>query len=211
MRQVTFLLAMAALAAACASPVPTTMPAPSSAEAYAERGESLAEEGLYLEAVDHFSAAIDLNPNNAEMFFLRGRTHYDYAVQVIAAVTGQTAENATFLPAEAVEHMELAVADYTSAVELDPQYAKAYNNRGNAHASLGDTDSALSDYDKALELDARLILAYFNRGLIRSQVGAYEGAIADLEMYLELKPDAGDRAQVEDLIKRMREESGSAQ
>ena len=98
--------------------------------------------------------------------------------------------------------------DCRSAIEFNPQYAKAYNNRGNAYASLGDEESALDDYDAALELDAGLALAYFNRGLLHSRVGEHEDAIADLEMYLELVPEADDRAQVEDLISRMEEASG---
>jgi tetratricopeptide (TPR) repeat protein len=118
-------------------------------------------------------------------------------------------ENAPVLPDEAVEHMEKAVADYTSAIELDPQYAKAYNNRGNARASLGDEERALQDYDTALELDDSLVLAYFNRGLIHYRLGEYEDAIADLGMYLELVPEAEDRAQVEDFIEQLREGSPS--
>jgi tetratricopeptide (TPR) repeat protein len=197
------------LAAACASPAPETFPALEDAEAYMARGKSLSEEGLHLEAIDHFSAAIEMDLTSAEVFFLRGRSHYDYAVQVIVEETGVGPENAPVLPDEAVEHMEKAVADYTSAIELDPQYAKAYNNRGNARASLGDEERALQDYDTALELDDSLVLAYFNRGLIHYRLGEYEDAIADLGMYLELVPEAEDRAQVEDFIEQLREGSPS--
>lgn len=209
MRRLLVLIVVAMLAAACASPAPTTSPALEDAEAYVERGKSLSEEGLYLEAIDHFSAAIEMDLTSAEVFFLRGRSHYDYAVQVIVEETGVGPENTPVLPDEAVEHMEKAVADYTSAIELDPQYAKAYNNRGNARASLGDEERALQDYDTALELDGSLALAYFNRGLIHYRLGEYEDAIADLGMYLELVPEAEDRAQVEDFIEQLREGSPS--
>ena len=209
MRRPLVLIVVAMLAAACASPAPETFPALEDAEAYVERGKSLSEEGLYLEAIDHFSAAIEMDPTSAEVFFLRGRSHYDYALQVIVEETGVGPENAPVLPDEAVEHMEKAVADYTSAIELDPQYAKAYNNRGNARASLGDEERALQDYDTALELDDSLALAYFNRGLIHYRLGEYEDAIADLETYLDLVPEAEDRAQVEDFIEQLREGSPS--
>lgn len=208
MRWFVVLIAVALLLAACASPVPTAVPALDDAQAYVERGKSLSEDGLHLEAVDHFSAAIEMEPTDAELHFLRGRAHYDYAVQVVTEETGQPPERVPFLPEEAAEHMEQAASDYTSAIEFNPQYAKAYNNRGNAYASLGDEESALDDYDAALELDASLALAYFNRGLLHSRVGEHEDAIADLEMYLELVPEAIDRAQVEDLISRMEEASG---
>ncbi len=209
MRRLLPLVLVALLMSSCGSPVPTTFPAPEDAQAYMQRGNSLSEGGNYLEAVDHFSAAIDLEPDNSEAYFLRGRAHYDYASQVIIGETGQGPESVPFLPEEAVQHLELAVADYGKAIELDPQYAKAYNNRGNAYATLGEEESALEDYSKALELDRNLHLVYFNRGLLHYRVGDHEQAIADLEMYLQLVPDAEDRGQVEDFIEQLRGESGS--
>jgi tetratricopeptide (TPR) repeat protein len=208
MRRLLPLILTVLLVASCASDVSTPLPPLDSAQAYIERGNSLGEEGHYLEALDHFSAAIELEPDNAEAYFLRGRAHYDYAVQVIVQATGQRPENASFLPDEALRHLEEAVADYTKAIEFDPRHTRAYNNRGNAYISLGELESALRDYNTALELDPDLTLTYFNRGLLHYQLGNHEQAIADLEMYLELVPDAEDRSQVEDFIERLREESG---
>jgi tetratricopeptide (TPR) repeat protein len=149
-----------------------------------------------------------MEPENAETYFLRGHTHYDYAIQLSLDLTGQPPEAVPFLPDEVVAEMELAVDDYGSAIELDPQYAKAYNNRGNAYASLGSLEQALADYERALGLDESLDLTYFNRGVINYQLQNYEAAIADLEMYLELVPEAEDRARVESLIEQMRETTG---
>jgi tetratricopeptide (TPR) repeat protein len=189
---------------ACASPVPPTTPPPESAEEYIELGESLSEQALYPEAIDHFSAALEMEPENAETYFMRGRAHYEYAVKLSRDLTGQPPEAVPFLPDEVVEQMQLSIADYTSAIELDPQYAKAYNNRGNAYASLGDLVKAVADYDQALELDESLDLTYYNRGAIQYHLGNYEAAIVDLETYLEMVPDAEDRARVEGLIDEMR-------
>ncbi|NJL42544.1 MAG: tetratricopeptide repeat protein, partial [Pseudanabaena sp. SU_2_4] len=41
----------------------------------------------------------------------------------------------------------------TKAIEFDPKFALAYNNRGGAHDDLGDKQAALVDYNKAIELD----------------------------------------------------------
>ncbi|NIN63968.1 MAG: hypothetical protein GTO63_04480, partial [Anaerolineae bacterium] len=125
MKGFILLITLALLIAACGSTQPATVPPLEDAGAYVEEGKALSEEGLYLEAIDHFSAAIDMEPTDAEVYFLRGRAHYDYAVQLVKAETGQGPESLLSLPEEAAEHMEHAVADYTSAVELDPQYAKA--------------------------------------------------------------------------------------
>ena len=39
----------------------------------------------------------------------------------------------------------LAIACFTEAIQLDPQNAKAYYNRGNAHGNSGAYDQALAD------------------------------------------------------------------
>ncbi len=207
MRVVMVLLLAAMGLVGCSSPMAPATPPLGSAADYIQRGESLAEEGKYLEAIDHFSAAIEMDPQSAEAFFLRGRAHYDYAVKMSVDETGYAPEVVPFLSDEVAEQLRLAADDYTSAVELDPQYAKAYNNRGNARATLGDLEGGVEDYDAALELEESLTLTYYNRGLIHYRLGNYEEATADLGRYLELVPDAEDRALVEDLINRMSEAS----
>jgi tetratricopeptide (TPR) repeat protein len=197
--------AAALLLVSCGTPVAPASPAPQTAEQYIELGQSLAEQGLYPEAIDHFSAAIERELQNAEAFFLRGRAHYDYAVRLSVEETGQPPEGVPFLPEDVTEQMELAVADYTTALGLNPVYARAYNNRGNARATLGDLRRAVEDYDQALELDGSLELTYFNRGVIYYQLLNYEASIADLEKYLQLVPDAEDRGRVEGLIQEMKD------
>jgi tetratricopeptide (TPR) repeat protein len=43
----------------------------------------------------------------------------------------------------------LAVADYTRAIEINPAYVNAYQNRAGARRSLGDTAGANEDLAKA--------------------------------------------------------------
>jgi tetratricopeptide (TPR) repeat protein len=203
MRRILPLIVAGLVMASCASPSSPTPVELEGAPAYIERGESLIAAGRYLDAIDDFSAALQLEPDNSETYFLRGRAHFDYACEVIRQETGGTAQVVTVLPDEAVQHLEEAVADYTSTIDLDPQNARAYNNRANAHASLGDEEAALADYDAALGLDSSLSLTYFNRGFIHYRAGNNEQAIADFEKYLELVPDAEDRAEVEGFIAEM--------
>lgn len=47
---------------------------------------------------------------------------------------------------------EQALKDYTRAIELKPDYEKAYNNRGNANRHLGNFSQAIQDYTRAMEL-----------------------------------------------------------
>ncbi|HEM61338.1 MAG TPA: tetratricopeptide repeat protein, partial [Chloroflexi bacterium] len=119
MRGSLVLLALAAVVG-CASPMGPDTPALGSAEAYIERAKSLLEEEKYPEAIDDLSAALEMDPHSAEAYFQRGRVHYDYAVSICKNLAGQPPEAVPFLPDEVVDQMDLAVADYCSAVELDP-------------------------------------------------------------------------------------------
>ncbi|MHC4201358.1 MAG: tetratricopeptide repeat protein [Planctomycetota bacterium] len=46
-----------------------------------------------------------------------------------------------------------AIDDFTKAIELHPDLAVAYNNRGMAYAMKRDIDRAMDDFERALELD----------------------------------------------------------
>jgi tetratricopeptide (TPR) repeat protein len=55
---------------------------------------------------------------------------------------------------------EKAVAEFTRAIKLDPNYADAYSNRGNAYAAIGQYDLAIADHNKAIELDPEEAFLY---------------------------------------------------
>ena len=58
-----------------------------------------------------------------------------------------------------------AIADYDRVIQLAPQDADTYNNRGNAYRELKEYQKAISDYDRALQLDPNYTLAKDNREL----------------------------------------------
>ncbi len=79
-----------------------------------------------------------------------------------------------------------AIADHNKAIELDPRYAKAYNNRGVDYADK-DYEKALADYNKAVELDPKYAMAYLNRGnIFRKKKGDFDRAIAEYNKALEV-------------------------
>ena len=82
-----------------------------------------------------------------------------------------------------------AIADYNRAIELDPNRAAAYYNRGCAYGEIGAYDKALADYNKAIELNPNDSLAYYNRGLACSKRGDVPKAVSDLEKCIELSTD----------------------
>jgi tetratricopeptide (TPR) repeat protein len=77
------------------------------------------------------------------------------------------------------EDYQGAIADYTSAIKLDPDYAEAYFNRAYDRSEVKDYEGAIADYTKVIELAPDAAEAYFNRGMARAKLGDIEGARED--------------------------------
>lgn len=81
-----------------------------------------------------------------------------------------------------------AIAAYTKAVELDPDFAAAYNNRGVAYSQQKDYEAAVKDLTRAIALDPKLASAYTNRGSALRSLKRIEEAVADYTKSIELGP-----------------------
>jgi tetratricopeptide (TPR) repeat protein len=82
-----------------------------------------------------------------------------------------------------------AIADYTEAIRLNPNYAEAYNDRGAARYDLGDKQGAIADYNTAIKINPNYAYAYNNRGTARSDLGDKQGAIADYTSAIKINPN----------------------
>jgi len=78
-----------------------------------------------------------------------------------------------------------AVATFDRAIALQPGFADAWGNRGNALKDLGRLDEAIESYDRAIALKPDFAVACYNRGnalrdagLAAEAAGSYEKAIA---------------------------------
>ena len=78
------------------------------------------------------------------------------------------------------------LGDLSDAIQLAPQNAYLYYNRGNLYAQRNDYQRAIDDYTKAIELEPELAEAYFNRGLVRIRAKKSSEAVADLSKAGEL-------------------------
>ena len=82
-----------------------------------------------------------------------------------------------------------AIADYTKAIEINPNIDLAYFNRGFSKYDLKDYKGAISDYTKAIALDPNNAFAYSNRGLAKYDLKDYKGAISDYTKAIEIDPN----------------------
>ena len=59
-----------------------------------------------------------------------------------------------------------AIKTYTKAISLKPDYAEAYNNKGNALKEKGEYKLAAESYEKSIDLNPNYIDAIANLGII---------------------------------------------
>src|SRR5215472_423604 len=61
--------------------------------------------------------------------------------------------------------LDRAIADYSEAIRLDPEYSNAFHNRALVYQKRGDLDRAFEDFNEAIRLDPKERAAYINRGI----------------------------------------------
>jgi tetratricopeptide (TPR) repeat protein len=85
------------------------------------------------------------------------------------------------------EHNE-AIKAYSEAIQLDPMFVDAYNNRGLAWHDKGEDEKAIPDFSEAIRINPKYAAAYYNRGLAWLDLGDPEKALADLNEAIRLRP-----------------------
>lgn len=131
---------------------------------YWRQGRRYYDTEQYAQAVESYSAAIDMQPKTAQFYNERGCAY------------------------DGLGEFSKALSDFDKAIELDPKFAVAYTGRGHTYSYLGEYDKEVSDCSKAIELEPELACAYNNRGNAYKCLGEYNKAISDLEKAIELDP-----------------------
>jgi len=85
-----------------------------------------------------------------------------------------------------------ALNAYDKAIELNPDNASAYNNRGLAYDHLDKNDPAIADYKKAIELNPKYGDAFNNLGKTFSKLENYQRAILYYDRAIELNRKDAD-------------------
>ena len=62
-------------------------------------------------------------------------------------------------------NFKLAIEQYTKAIDINPNYFKAYFNRAFAYDKIAQFDKAIEDYTKAIMIKPEYPYTYYNRGI----------------------------------------------
>jgi tetratricopeptide (TPR) repeat protein/MinD-like ATPase involved in chromosome partitioning or flagellar assembly len=94
-----------------------------------------------------------------------------------------------WLASEVLKDLTIAIRSFSKSIELNPNYAIAYNGRGNAYLDLKQYDLALADYNKAIESNPQYVHAFYNRGIAYFDQKQLEPALTNYNKAIELDPE----------------------
>ncbi|HEY6348974.1 MAG TPA: tetratricopeptide repeat protein [Candidatus Angelobacter sp.] len=161
--------------------------------------------GSYDEAIQHYSAAMEMDPNYSEYYNERGnifmrlgrlkeaRADYLQAIELsppyfeVFTNLGQCCRG--------MGAMDEAITAYTRALDLEPHQLLALLGRAKAHEETGHMEEAIADYTAALIRDPAQWEAMASRGIAHYETGNLAAALADFDRSIELKPEEADLYQ----------------
>merc|ERR1711965_352895 len=103
------------------------------------------------------------------------------------------------------QQLNRAIDVFTEAIELDSNWAEAWNKRATVYYMLGEFQKSQDDIDKVLELEERHFGALAGQGLVNIQLENYDKAIMSYkkaqQIYPKMKSPKIMIKQIEKLIR----------
>ena len=97
---------------------------------------------------------------------------------------------------------------FTEVINLDQNWAEAWNKRATVFYLLGNFEESQKDIDKVLELESRHFGALAGQGLVNIQLKNYEKAISSYEKALNIYPSMkSPRIMIEEIQKIIKKNS----
>ena len=162
--------------------------------------QDLISDEKYDEARSRIEPIVAQHPQNtralqkrAEIFYYVN--NYSRSIDEINSLMGISLNNDRLYRLRAANFLEIneyqkAEADYTKAIELDPENDENYYQRGYFYIYyLEDNDKAIADFTKAIELDPLDPYNYYQRGYTFGENEQYNEALASYLKAEELDKD----------------------
>lgn len=82
-----------------------------------------------------------------------------------------------------------AIADFTEAIQINPNDTLAHASRGNAHYAKGNMEVSITDFTEVIRLNPEDPVGYVGRSNAYNRQGNFDDAIADFTEVIRLTPD----------------------
>ena len=173
---------------------------PDEAEHYYDRSWTYCNMDKYEDSIVDINKALEIEPKTSAFYYDRGRFEY-WAERYKDAVNSFT-KGIELKPTEnkylfrgnsymALEEFDLALADFNSSIEIEPEFARAYFRRGILYKKMELLENAAKDFKKAIELDPKYDDAMTELGFIHIQMGKKD-AMKYFNKAIKINPCAGN-------------------
>ncbi len=132
---------------------------------YSYLGQTNYKQQKYKQAIDYFTQALRVKPNDIVNQYNRGASYYGN------------------------NELELAKKDYTDVIKQNPKYRDAYLNRGVVFSDQRQHELAIKDFDEVLKINPNDDLAYYNRGGDYRKLGNLTEALNSYKKAIQLNPE----------------------
>jgi tetratricopeptide (TPR) repeat protein len=137
-------------------------------DGFYEKGVAALKSGDQASAVDYFSRALKIDPDDAGAHINRG------------------------IALEQRQEYDRALADYNEGIRLDPDSPESYYNRGLYFFHRQEYDRALADLNEAIKRDPQMVDYLLERGSLYGVKKDWDRAVADFTEAIRLDPQKLD-------------------
>ena len=123
-----------------------------------------------------------------ELAFVLGSLFDYHGFEKVSIQMNTENTQAHYIQYKNLQNYAEAITDYTKAIQLNPNDADAYYNRGNIHCVLKEYSKAIADFTKAIKKNKNFAVAYNNRGCIYSRLNKFSKAISDATKAIIINP-----------------------
>ncbi len=176
---------------------------------YINRAEARAHIGDNQGAIEDYTQAIKINPNYAmgdkhsamARYLIKEQPKVTQEIKIYShdAVAYKNRGNACL----EIGDYQGAIADYTQAIDINPNYIDAYYCRGNAYYDLEKYEDAIADYTQIIKINFNYVEAYYNRGNAQLALGDKQNAIEDFQKAANLYWQEGKIREHQDIKARI--------
>jgi len=119
----------------------------------------------------------------------QARINAEKALQLLNSPSNDSEFYAKGVAHHKLASYDLAIADFNTSIQLNPERGETYFYRGKAYYDKGDYKRAIPDFEKAIQLSPQDPAAYHYRGTLYLNIGDNNRAVADYSAVILLKPD----------------------